>query len=72
MTLLSILFPFISFLVRARFAYALAALILQATIVGWVIAAVWAVKSLQTHRWEKRKEKLMWEVQHSPMNVYTS
>jgi hypothetical protein len=72
MTLLAILFPFLSFLFRAKFVYALAALILQATIIGWVLAAIWAFKSLREAQWEKRRERILWEVQHSPMNVYTS
>jgi uncharacterized membrane protein YqaE (UPF0057 family) len=72
MIILAILFPFLSFLIRGRFSQALAALLMQATIVGWIPAAVWAMKSLQHTRWEKRRERLMWEAQHSPVNIYNA
>lgn len=72
MSFLAILFPFLSFLFRGKFFYALTALVLQATVIGWIFASIWAFKSLREAQWEKKKERLMWEVQHSPMNVYTS
>jgi len=72
MIFLAILLPFLSFLFRGQFLFAIAALILQATIIGWVLASFWAIKSLREARWERKRERLLFEVQHSPMNVYTS
>jgi hypothetical protein len=72
MNVVAILFPFISFLIRGKLPHAIASLVLQATIIGWVLASYWAIKSYGQARWEKRKEKLIWEAQHSGMNMYTS
>ena len=59
MTLIAILFPFLSFLLRGRIITGIICLILQITLIGWIPAAVWAVISLQNARADKRNEKLI-------------
>lgn len=59
MTLISIFFPCISFLLRGKIFTALICLILQITLIGWLPAAIWAVISLQNSRADKRNAKLI-------------
>lgn len=68
MTILAILFPAFSFLLRGKILTALICLILQITLIGWIPAAIWAVISLQNERADKRNEQLikaMQQVQNS-------
>ena len=58
MTLVAILFPGISFLVRGKILAAILAIILQITLVGWLPVAIWAVASLNNERNEKRIKEL--------------
>ncbi|MDI9311505.1 MAG: YqaE/Pmp3 family membrane protein [Limnohabitans sp.] len=59
MTLIAILFPFISFMLRGKILTGIICLILQITLIGWIPAAIWAVISLQNSRADKRNEKLI-------------
>lgn len=59
MTLIAILFPFISFFLRGRVLTSIICLILQITLIGWIPAAIWAVISLQNGRADKRNKNLV-------------
>ncbi len=59
MTLIAILFPFLSFLLRGRILTGIICLILQCTLIGWLPAAIWAVISLQNARADRRNRKLI-------------
>lgn len=53
MIIISIIFPFLSFLIRGRFVSALICIFLQYLLFGWPIAAIWAVSSLQNDKIDK-------------------
>jgi uncharacterized membrane protein YqaE (UPF0057 family) len=59
MTILAIIFPAFSFLVRGKILTALICLLLQITLIGWIPSAIWAVISLQNERADKRNEQLI-------------
>ncbi|WP_343030563.1 YqaE/Pmp3 family membrane protein [Phnomibacter ginsenosidimutans] len=59
MTLIAILFPFLSFILRGKIIIGIVCLILQVTLLGWIPAAIWAVISLQNERADRRNEKLI-------------
>lgn len=59
MTLIAILFPSLSFLLRGKILTALLCLILQITLIGWIPAAAWAVISLQNARADRRTRRLV-------------
>jgi uncharacterized membrane protein YqaE (UPF0057 family) len=59
MTLLAILLPWLSFLLRGKLLSGILCLILQITVLGWIPAAIWAVVSLQNHRADKRNDRLI-------------
>jgi uncharacterized membrane protein YqaE (UPF0057 family) len=59
MTLLAILLPWLSFLLRGKLLSGMVCLILQITVLGWIPAAIWAVVSLQNHRADKRNDRLI-------------
>lgn len=59
MTLLAILFPCVSFLLRGKIFTAVICLILQITLIGWIPAAIWAVVSLQNSRADRRNTRLI-------------
>jgi uncharacterized membrane protein YqaE (UPF0057 family) len=59
MTILAIIFPAFSFLVRGKILTAILCLMLQLILIGWIPAAIWAVISLQNERADKRNEKLI-------------
>nr|WP_095954665.1 YqaE/Pmp3 family membrane protein [Flavobacterium sp. ACN6] len=59
MTLIAIFFPSLSFLLRGKILTALLCLILQATLIGWIPAAIWAVVSLQNSRADRRNTRLI-------------
>lgn len=58
MTLIAILFPGISFLLRGKLLSAILAILLQMTIIGWLPVAIWAVASLNNSRNEKRMNQM--------------
>lgn len=59
MTIIAILFPFLSFMLRGKIFTGIICLILQITILGWIPAAIWAVISLQNARADRRTDKLV-------------
>ena len=59
MTLIAIIFPFLSFILRGRIFTGIICLILQLTLIGWIPAAIWAVISLQNYRADRRNDKLI-------------
>ncbi len=65
MTLIAILFPFISFLLRGKIFTGIICLLLQITLIGWIPAAIWAVISLQNSRADKRTDRMIKEMRRS-------
>jgi uncharacterized membrane protein YqaE (UPF0057 family) len=59
MTLLAILLPWLSFLLRGNILSGIICLILQITLIGWLPAAIWAVVSLNNSRADRRTEKIV-------------
>lgn len=59
MTLIAILLPWLSFLLRGKILSGILCLILQCTILGWIPAAIWAVVSLDNSRADRRNRKLI-------------
>jgi len=59
MTLIAILLPWLSFILRGRIFTGILCLLLQITIVGWIPAAAWAVISLNEARAERRNRKIV-------------
>lgn len=59
MTLIAILLPWLSFLLRGKLLSGLLCLVLQITVLGWIPAAVWAVISLQNARADRRTRKII-------------
>lgn len=62
MTIIAILFPFISFLLRGKIISGILCLILQITLIGWLPAAIWAVISLNNDRANQRNNALINEI----------
>lgn len=65
MTLLAILLPWLSFMLRGRILTGILCLILQITLIGWLPAAIWAALSLQNSRADRRNQKVIRELQRS-------
>ncbi|MEP7277090.1 MAG: YqaE/Pmp3 family membrane protein [Bacteroidota bacterium] len=65
MTLLAILLPWLSFILRGRILTGILCLLLQITIVGWIPAAAWAVISLNDARAERRTNKIVRAIKKS-------
>ncbi|HMU11261.1 MAG TPA: YqaE/Pmp3 family membrane protein [Ferruginibacter sp.] len=59
MTLLAILLPWLSFILRGRILTGILCLILQITLIGWIPAAIWAVVSLNNARAERRTDRIV-------------
>ncbi|KAA2245196.1 YqaE/Pmp3 family membrane protein [Chitinophaga agrisoli] len=59
MTLIAVLLPWLSFLLRGKILSGILCLILQITIIGWLPAAIWAVTSLNNGRAERRNRQLI-------------
>ncbi|HYC28910.1 MAG TPA: YqaE/Pmp3 family membrane protein, partial [Chitinophagaceae bacterium] len=64
-TLIAILLPWLSFLLRGKLLSGVLCLVLQITLIGWLPAAVWAVVSLQNARADRRNERLIRAVRNS-------
>ncbi len=62
MTLIAILFPALSFFLRGRILTGIVCLILQAILIGWIPAAIWAVISLQNAREDRRTRRIIREM----------
>jgi len=65
MTLIAILLPWLSFLLRGKILSGIACLILQITLIGWLPAAIWAVVSLNNSRAERRNRELIKAIRNS-------
>jgi len=59
MTLLAILLPWLSFMLRGRILTGILCLVLQITIIGWIPAAAWAVISLNEARANRRNKRIV-------------
>jgi hypothetical protein len=59
MTLLAILLPWLSFLLRGKILRGILCLILQITLIGWIPAAVWAILDLQNARADLRAKRII-------------
>jgi len=59
MTLLAILLPWLSFLLRGKILAGIICLVLQLTLIGWLPAMIWALMSLSGARAEKRNTRLI-------------
>ena len=65
MTLIAIIFPWLSFFLRGRILTGIICLILQCTVLGWIPAAVWAVIDLQNRRAERRTRRIIRTIRYS-------
>ena len=65
MTLLAILLPWLSFILRGRILTGILCLLLQITIIGWIPAAAWAVISLQEARENRRNRRIVRAIKHN-------
>ncbi|HRI24605.1 MAG TPA: YqaE/Pmp3 family membrane protein [Ferruginibacter sp.] len=59
MTLLAIIFPWLSFMLRGKILTGIICFILQATLIGWIPAAAWAVISLNNARADRRTDRII-------------
>ncbi|ACU58429.1 Proteolipid membrane potential modulator [Chitinophaga sp. YR627] len=59
MTLIAILLPWLSFMLRGKILTGILCLLLQITLIGWIPAAIWAVISLQNAREDRRTRKIV-------------
>lgn len=59
MTLLAILLPWLSFILRGHIFRGILCLLLQITVLGWIPAAVWAVISLNEARANRRTDRII-------------
>lgn len=59
MTLIAILLPWLSFLLRGKLLSGILCIVLQITIIGWLPAAIWALMSLSNKRADKRMDKII-------------
>ena len=59
MTLIAILLPWLSFLLRGKILSGILCLILQITLIGWLPVAIWAVVSLNNSREDRRNKALI-------------
>jgi hypothetical protein len=65
MTLLAILLPWLSFLLRGKILVGIICLLLQCTLLGWIPAAIWGVISLNNERADKRTDRIITATQNS-------
>lgn len=65
MTLIAVLFPWLSFFLRGKILVGFLCLILQITIIGWLPAAMWAVASLVDERNKKRINRLQRDMRYA-------
>ena len=62
MILIAILLPWGSFMMRGKLLTGILCLLLQCTIIGWPIAAIWAVLDLQNSRADRRTRRIIREM----------
>ncbi len=66
MTLLAILLPWLSFMLRGKILTGIICLLLQLTLIGWIPAMIWAVVSLNNERANKRTDRIVAAMQQRP------
>jgi uncharacterized membrane protein YqaE (UPF0057 family) len=59
MTLLAILLPWLSFILRGKIIRGIVCLLLQCTLIGWIPAAIWALVNLQNSRADTRARRII-------------
>ena len=59
MTLIAVLLPWLSFLLRGKILAGILCLILQITLIGWIPAVIWAIISLNNERSDKRTDRIV-------------
>jgi len=59
MILIALLFPGISFLLRGKLLKGIICIVLQATLIGWLPAAIWAIFDLSNSRADKRTYRII-------------
>jgi uncharacterized membrane protein YqaE (UPF0057 family) len=59
MTLLAILLPWLSFILRGKIIRGIVCLLLQCTLIGWIPAAIWALVNLQNSRADRRARRII-------------
>ena len=69
MTLIAILLPWLSFLLRGKIFSGILCLLLQITILGWVPAAAWALVSLNNSRADRRNRKLIRAIKQNRSSI---
>lgn len=62
MTLIALLLPWLSFMLRGKLITGILCLFLQCTIIGWIPAAIWAVLDLQNSRADRRTRRIIREM----------
>ena len=62
MTLIALLLPWLSFMLRGKLITGILCLFLQCTIIGWIPAAIWAVLDLQNNRADRRTRRIIREM----------
>ena len=62
MTLIALLLPWLSFMLRGKLITGILCLFLQCTIIGWIPAAIWAVLDLQNSRADRRASRIIREM----------
>jgi hypothetical protein len=65
MMLIAILLPWLSFFLRGKLLTGILCLILQVTVLGWPLAAVWAALSLSDSRENRRNRRLVRAIKQS-------
>ena len=69
MTLIAILLPWLSFLLRGKILSGILCLILQITLIGWLPAAIWALVSLDNSRADRRNRKLIRAIKQNRASI---
>ena len=59
MILVSILLPWLSFLLRGKILAGILCILLQITLIGWLPAAIWAVIALNNAKADKRGDRII-------------
>jgi len=72
MIVLAILFPWLYFFVKGKTIPGIICFVLYLTIIGWILAAIWAINTFIVERQQNRNERIVREVLGSTaMNIYS-
>lgn len=58
MYIIAFLFPYVTFLIRGKYLYALISFLLQMSVIGWFPAAIWGVISQRNYYRERHLKDL--------------